>query len=421
MKRNARPGQQQGAVLVTVALVLLFLLGFMGISLDFGRLFIVKTELQTAMDSCALAAAHELNTEPTATVRATSAGMTAGNLNNVNLQSTTWDGQAKLLASEITFRDAAYNATTVAGSATYVQCQHTQPNIRLWLLQAMGAFSGNTAQYPGVGTVGATAVATRGSAQTTCPIPVVLKPKAGGSAPDYGYVSGEWVTLIMSQNAARGGQIGWANLDGSNNASQTEAELNGTCGTRIGSRLGTPGVQSSVADAWNYRFGIYKNNADLTLSKTRPDFSGYGYTVMNWPNGRNAYSGSPGTGAPASAGNFVAKRTAYASCANTTTTLRTCETITGISLNSFRNVAAPGSGVNGHRDRGTNRRIVTVPVSSGTSVSDFACMLMLQPLSIPLQNVQLEYVGNASAANSPCATNGLPGGSSGPRVPVLVR
>ena len=32
----------------------LFLLGFIGLPLDFGRLFIVKTEMQTAMDSCAL-------------------------------------------------------------------------------------------------------------------------------------------------------------------------------------------------------------------------------------------------------------------------------------------------------------------------------------------------------------------------------
>jgi len=46
---------------------------------------------------------------------------------------------------------------------------------------------------------------------------------------------------------------------------------------------------------------------------------------------------------------------------------------------------------------------------------------MLQPLSSPLIDVQLEFIGNAGAANSPCTTSGLPGGSAGPRVPVLVR
>src|SRR5437868_5372898 len=131
---------QQGAVIVTVALVMLFLLGFMGIALDFGRLFIVKTELQTAMDSCALAAANELDGQVTALTRATSAGLTVGNLNNVNLQSTTWSDQGKIVSADITFRDSAYVETTAAANAKYAECQHRQSGIRMWLLQAMGAF-----------------------------------------------------------------------------------------------------------------------------------------------------------------------------------------------------------------------------------------------------------------------------------------
>ena len=96
MQRNANPARQQGAVIITVALALLFLLGFMGIALDFGRLFIAKNELQTAMDSCALAAAQELDGQSTALTRATRAGQTAGNLNAVDLQSATWQGQGQL-------------------------------------------------------------------------------------------------------------------------------------------------------------------------------------------------------------------------------------------------------------------------------------------------------------------------------------
>jgi hypothetical protein len=48
-------------------------------------------------------------------------------------------------------------------------------------------------------------------------------------------------------------------------------------------------------------------------------------------------------------------------------------------------------------------------------------MFMLQPLSIPIVDVQLEYRGNAGAPGSPCVTAGLPGGVAGPLVPVLVR
>jgi hypothetical protein len=419
----ARRRRQGGAVILTVAFVLLFLLGFMGIALDFGHLFIVKTELQTAMDSCALAAARELDGQSTALTRATSAGMNAGNQNSVNMQSATWSGQGQIVATDISFRDAAYAPTTVAAAARYAQCQHTQPNVAMWLMPAMGAFAGDTAGNPSTRSVAAMAVATRASAQTTCPIPVALKPMPGGTAPDYGFTVGQWVTLINAQNAAVGGEIGWANLDGSNNASETEAELNGFCGTEVGDTLGTPGVQTSVADAWNARFGIYKNSSGP--DQNRPDLTGYAYTATNWPAAFNAYDGSPGAGAHASAQNYVTKRASYASCADTGTRVRganSCESITGLSLNSFQKLATPGPVAGGHMQYGQSRRIVTVPVINGANgVIDYACMLMLQPLTIPMSDTWLEFRGNAGADDSPCTTSGLAGGLAGPLVPVLVR
>jgi hypothetical protein len=63
-----------------------------------------------------------------------------------------------------------------------------------------------------------------------------------------------------------------------------------------------------------------------------------------------------------------------------------------------------------------------VPViDGGGRVIDYACMLMLQPLSIPMSDTWLEFRGNAGAAGSPCTTSGLAGGTAGPLVPVLVR
>jgi hypothetical protein len=414
--------RQGGTIIVTVALVMLFLLGFMGIALDFGRLFIVKTELQTAMDSCALSAAQELDGQSDAIDRARSAGLSAGNLNNVNLQSANWSSQGQITAAEITFRDVAYAATTAPIAARYAQCQHTQPNVQMWLLHIMGAFSGPDPAYANTRNVFASAVATRGSAQSTCPIPIALKPNAGGSAPNYGFVVGEWVTLLHGQNAAQGGEIGWANLDGSNNASQTEAEMNGFCGTEIGDELGTPGVEASIADAWNARFGIYKNNSGPTAN--RPDLTGYAYTSQNWPSEQNAYNGTPEAGAHATAENFVTKRLANASCASNGRVKGAdgCESITGLSLNGgFQTLATPGP-TGEHRQHGFNRRIVTVPVINDASqVIDYACMLMLHPMPIPMDDVVLEFIGNAGDPGSPCTTSGSPGGSAGPLVPVLVR
>jgi len=422
MSSYANNRHEQGAVIVTVALLLLFLMGFMGIALDFGRLFIVKGELQTAMDSCALAASQELDGQPDALVRAANAGMTAGNMNRVDLQSATWRNRGQITEEDITFRNATYQLTTSAAAARYAQCEHSQAGVQMWLLNAMGAFNGDRQLYPDTQSVLARAVATRASAKTTCPVPVALKPKPGGSAPNYGFQVGEWVTLIMAQNAAAGGQIGWANLDGSNSASQTEAEMEGRCGTEVGDTLGTPGVQTSIADVWNYRFGIYKNTGDPSVN--HPDFTGYAYTTKNWPNAFNAYDGTPGTGADPTAENFVTKRQKFASCADTGTRVRganSCESITDLSLNSFQKLAAPGIVPGGHRQYGSNRRIVTVPVINATSqVIDYACMLMLQPLSIPISNVQLEFRGNAGDPGSPCTTNGMPGGSAGPLVSVLV-
>src|SRR5205823_8453046 len=105
--------RQKGAIIITTCLMLLFLLGFMAFALDFGRLFIVKTELQTAMDSCALAAAQELDTQSTSISRATSAGATAANLNRVNLQSATWDNKGQLAPdTEVAFYTSGFVSTT---------------------------------------------------------------------------------------------------------------------------------------------------------------------------------------------------------------------------------------------------------------------------------------------------------------------
>lgn len=409
-------------MIITAALFLLFLMGFMGIALDFGHLFVVRAELQTAVDSCALAAARELDGQGSAIARAQSAGQTAGNANRVNMQSATWSGEGQIVLADITFRDAAYASTTNPLVAAYAQCVHTQPNIEVWLMKAMGAFSGDTAGNPATRSVAASAVATRASAQTTCPIPVGVKPKPGGVAPNYGFVVGEWVKLIQAQNGAAGGEIGWANLDGSNSASETESEMNNHCGTKVGDTLGTPGVQTSIVDVWNQRFGIYKNSGDP--STQRPDYTGYAYTALNWPAQFNAYDG-PAPGSPASAQNFLAKRAAFASCADTGTKVKganSCESITGLSLNSFQKLAAPGNVAGGHQQYGFDRRIVTAPILDGAGrVMDYACLLMLQPLSIPMTDTWLEFRGNAGAVGSPCTTSGLPGGAAGPLVPVLVR
>lgn len=396
---------QRGAFIITTALLLLFLLGFMGIALDFGRMFVVRGELQTALDACALSAAAELDGSSTAITRAISSGKAAGNANAVNLQSADWSGQGQIVDGDISFRDATYAASIDPALARYAQCAHTHANIGLWLLRALNAFSGS-ALVPATGTVATSAVATRAPAQTSCPVPLAFKPDAGATAPHYGLTVGQWVRLI--NDSPTNGHVGWANLDGSSSASETVDELNGHCGTEMGDTLGTPGVQSAVTDVWNERFGIYKNSGDPAVQ--RPDYAGYAYTVKNWPGQANAFS------------DFKAKRATFASCGNTSTDIEDCEDITGLTLNSFKKLAPPGNTTGGHMQYGYDRRIVLVPViNTGNQVIDFACMLMLQPLEQPMGDANLEYLGNASGLASPCTTSGMVGGTVGPLVPVLVR
>ena len=74
---------------------------------------------------------------------------------------------------------------------------------------------------------------------------------------------------------------------------------------------------------------------------------------------------TPG-GAHPTAANFITKRAAYASCADTGTRVRgagSCEQITGLSLNSFQTLALPGpAAIGGHRTYGVRSRIATVGV-----------------------------------------------------------
>lgn len=399
MQRTPPPRKKEsGAIAVTFALFLLMMLGFMGLAIDFGHLQVIRTELQTSMDACALAAAQELNGQPDALTRATNAGITAGNANAVDLQSATWRNKPKITAADIAFGDQPNTAGATPATARFVRCRHTQAGTSTPLIRMLPGMTATAATMD----VGAFAVATTTPAQSACPLPLALHPKSGATAPNYGFAIGEWITLL-SKTGATNGQIGWANLDGSTNASETEAELKGYCGTKVGSQLGTPGVQGTIADTWNARFGIYKNNGNPSTDP--PDFTGYAYTTKNSA-GSNVYS------------DFVAKRQSFAACGSS---VADCETRTGLKLNQFKTLATPGP--NGELARyGANRRLAPVPVVDGANkVIDFACMLILQPLPSPFDDVKLEFRGNASAAGSPCTGSGLPGGASGPLVPVLVR
>jgi hypothetical protein len=402
--------RQSGAVIVTVALTMLFLLGFMGIAIDFGRLFVVKAEMQTALDSCALAAAGELDGGEDWMARATNAGRNAGNQNKVLFQSTV----AGLIDADVTFSDAL-NGTygrDAAVAASYVKCLHTKQGMATWLLQAFSGLTGDPSFSADKG-VYAVAVATRAPSQTACMIPV------GVCSPPGGFHRGEWYSGVTNENEdiMPGGQFRWLDF-GQNGGGAREIKdiLSSNAQCNLPSQPivtdPAPGKTNGAVDAWNTRFGIYRSSYDA--AENTPDFTGHAWYVESGP-------------VPAALkGRYDDKSVAgYQHHAQVNDPYQgNNQAPDDVNLK----VQGKASSVATHQG-GASRRVVVVPVLDcpDLKVNGSACMFMLHPLQKPASGkttkMWLEYLGDANAAaGNPCVTSGLPGGSSlGARVPALVQ
>lgn len=413
MHRTVIRKKQRGAVIVTVALVLLFLLGFMGLALDFGRLFVVKTELQTALDSCALSAAQELDGASDALTRATSAGKTAADLNKINFQ-----GAATGIAeTEVVFSDSligTYSHTFMpVADARYAKCLHTKSGIAPWILHALSAFSGN-GTYGASQSVAAVAVATRAPSQSNCLVPVGVCQKS--ATPGWGFARGEWIEGVVNSNDdVEGGKFHWIDFSGNGGGAREVKDLltsSGQCGLPgTATKVSKSGKTNGAVEAWNTRFGIYKGSYDA--DGAIPDLTGYAW----YSDGTSSNPTNPGRYDDSGASGFSAKRNAFAPYQGDGTPP------------DATNLSVKGNSTSTDYTKGANRRVVTTAVVECPAINEikgFACMLMLHPLEKNASGkagpkMWLEFIGDAAAADSPCATAGLAGGASGPMVPTLVQ
>jgi hypothetical protein len=419
-----RSSRQEGGVLVLVAFSLVVLVGFLGIVVDLGRLFVTKTELQSAMDACALAASAELKPgvnppDAQAIARAVSAGITAGTRNRVGFQA----AAASITAGEIYFSDRLSDnsgtfpfgylpsASADPATARYVLCARSESGIATWFMQVLQGFLG---QAPAPNTVGAWATATLKPAQVNCAIPigVCMLPGATASNPFAGMTAGTWLSSKL-ENAATG-SYSWVDFSPNAGGANEAAELikgSGQCSVpAVGAQVGQQGNIESLDKAWNTRFGLYKG-AD-TSSTATPDYTGYAYTPLNWPARFNAFGGTD-----ADDPNFQTAR-------------GTNRTYQGTPGQGYQSTTQSDLAANG-----TDRRLVVVPIVDCSAwaasnpqtvpVLGYACVLMLHPMthtSDPLysEDVWLEFRGRANDPTSPCNTSGVAGGTAGPLVPVLV-
>jgi hypothetical protein len=414
--RHAR--RERGAVAIITAIVLPVLIGFAGLALDLGRLFVEKTELQNATDACALAAARELTCDPTAgacaaslLVNAENSGMFVAARNSAQFQGTPVAIAAEDIRFSTTFGPNSSYVSRAAGAdpaSKYVMCTAQQTGILPWFMQVLGA---------GAQTVSAQAVATLMPSQSNCGIPLGMCAQGPATAsPPFGLVRGNWYDGRFNSGGGATGSFNWIDYTP---PAGGQAELSalltgsGVCNTTVPNPVGQSGVLgNAAARAWNSRFGLYQGGP-INVDTAPPDFTGYSYTPTNWPTQRNAL------------GDFLARRAANASyganvdAGNTTTGL-------GIS-NAYNPTTTPAQ----HAARGADRRLVVAPImncadwaaANVAPIQGYACVLMLHPIASPSDIVYMEYLGLSNEPNSPCATSGVVGGatSSGPLVPALVQ
>lgn len=395
------------------------LLMMMALALDTGNLFVAKTELQNAADSCALSAAKELNGTPAQFNSAQAAGLLAGNSNKFNLQKDLV-GSANGATIAVTFDTVLNGAFTTTAAASPAN----PANFKFVRCVATGTVNKFLA-VPGLGnsdTLAAQAIASQVPAQSPCVLPVSICSSAiAGAAP------GAWAGGLLGNGggpnslsptvcngtngpncSCNGGScFRWVHFgSGTGSASELATLLTGNNSCNI--KLTGQTVRDNVPTAgtyndYNTRFGLKQGG-----SAVNPDFTGFGYTPVNFPPANNAYIND-----------YNADNKSY--------------------LTNKKDLTPNQGGLSGYTvvpptaSNATARRIGIAPVVNcavpGTvaqTVNTWACILMLNPVASaggptsPNRRLYLEFLGTSAAGA--CAQIGLAGnGGTGPTVSALVQ
>ena len=423
MSKPPSKSRQRGAVVLLFGLSLVVFIWFAGLAIDLGRFFVIKTELQNAMDACALSAASQLKPgagDPNALTRAVAYGQvvttvgannTAAIKNRANFQSMMLDPNVLLITFGVNNADDPYRSAADADPTTakFVKCVYPLDNLPIYFMRVFNPLLSTQ-------TVAAMAVATRDRGLAPC-IPVAVCSSASNSAANnFGFSVGQWMTGL-SDSTYGTGNFGLASLINPADNATIANTLRGSGACNISDPnqfVYGSGVKADLSSAWNTRFGLYASPS--SPSQAPPDHTGYAYSDApggNWPQGSNAYSGSFRT-------------------ANNLPYDQTSPQPPGFPVNQYTVLSATELGALGR----SSRRVVTAPVvdcsvwnqtpppssSQSLSVRGWACVLMLNPYDpsgspgSPQRTAKLEFLGLASDAASPCA-----GGAAGAFTTVLAQ
>ncbi len=425
---------QSGAVAIVVGVSLAVLIGFAGLALDLGRLYINKTELQSAADACALAAAPYLDCDPDIAgscpvdksnlEKAREAGKFAAAQNMRDFQKS----QVSIVDGDVRFSTALapnsnYKAIEGASAASkYVMCIARSTGIIPWFMGVLGVKDASN--------VSSLAVATLGPGQTFCgtaPMGIC----AVNTSSSYGYSPGDWVKLNVKIENEKEDDVDvdpddtekkkfrWIDFDppasGTDEVRDRLAGQDQVCGLKVGDNVREMGAKQGVKSAYNTRFGLYKdasekeggNEKQYSPANAPPDKTGYAFPTKS--NGKPFVVGIDDD--------------AYESYR-----------FHQGSFSPFDKNAYDGNEWGKAADAddykaGRNRRLIAVPIIScpgpnaDTAILDMACVLMLNPMNkgAGKQTLFLQYLGLTKNSLEPeCQSMGMPGGG-GPQVPMLVQ
>ncbi|ALK97854.1 hypothetical protein AB595_16210 [Massilia sp. WF1] len=406
---------------IIVAVTLAVLVGFAGIVLDLGRLFVNKTELQNAADACALAAASELVCNPAAgpcpaafLADAQAAGIAVASRNASDFRSA---------AVTIAPADVRFNTAIGPNDAYLSLAAGASPNSRFAMCIARSAAISprfmEVLKHFDAFVVQAQAVATLAPGQSACnAAPIGVCADMTKPAPDYGHKPGDWIKSTFNNGAGPDdadvqGDFRWVDFTPSaGGTNEVRDQLLGNaavCGIKVGGDVSEQGVKQGAKSAWNTRFGFYPNGANgYTPQSVAPDKTGYAFP-----------SKAPGPVIPIGTSAYAAYRQKQAEHA---------VFVTNEYDGANKNIAGKGISSSDYQTYGAERRLVVAPIlecgksPSSVKILGMACVLMLNPMSNGSKgDLYLEWLGMANVPGSPCRTMGAAGGTTGALVPTLVQ
>lgn len=439
----ARARRQGGAVAIIFGLTVVVLIGFAGLAIDLGRFFVIKAELQNAMDACALAAASQLRpgqNDSNALIRAVAYGSVfstddAANTDGFKNKADFQNQHTKLSILKILFspelKDSGSNYLAAASAdpntARYAKCEYPLSGLPIYLMKVLNLMPGMN--IPSTQTVSAMAVATLGNKLcNVIPVAICGKSDLSTDNPPYLLKEGDWITVGKKEG---GGWFDWVDFEFQGGGSpDIWAGLTnpGECEFPDAFKIITEqGVKSSAKDRWNTRFGIYANTNLYDSESAPPDQTGYSYfnhknkidqpySWINW--GRDYDFINDALTPRAYPHHQNPAQTTYLSYFDSFSV----EPPPDIFPGADPEILNSGQLVGGRDDR----RLVVVPImtkcddAQERKVTDLACVLMLNPFGkVAGQNGgdingQLEYIGLAKG--SLCGGN-----EAGPRTSVLVK